>query len=82
MWPGNPRPDEYDLKIIIALPGKRVQILRVDAKAWESVGALAYHHSSVPTAGEHQNLATWELGQLGVPGLSKHLRDRDGLMDA
>lgn len=41
MWPGDPRPDEYDLKIIIALPGRRVRILRVDAKAWESVGALA-----------------------------------------
>lgn len=41
MWPGEPRPDEYDLKITIAPPGRRPRVLRVDAKAWESVDALA-----------------------------------------
>lgn len=41
MWPGDPHPDEYDVKITISVPGRRPKILRVDAKAWESVGALA-----------------------------------------
>jgi restriction endonuclease in pPIWI_RE module len=41
MWPGELRPDEYDLKITIAVPGRRTRILRVDAKAWESIDALA-----------------------------------------
>ncbi|MGK4586045.1 hypothetical protein [Kitasatospora sp. HPMI-4] len=41
MWPGELRPDEYDLKITITLPGRRPKHLRVDAKAWESVEGLA-----------------------------------------
>ncbi|MCC3772182.1 hypothetical protein [Streptomyces sp. UNOC14_S4] len=41
MWPGELRPDEYDLKITITLPGRRPRHLRVDAKAWESVEGLA-----------------------------------------
>ncbi|MET9135053.1 restriction endonuclease-related protein [Streptomyces antibioticus] len=41
MWPGESRPDEYDLRITVAPPGRRAMNLRVDAKAWESVEALA-----------------------------------------
>lgn len=41
MWPGEVRPDEYDLWIRVAPPGRRVMTLRVDAKAWESVEGLA-----------------------------------------
>ncbi|GAU71328.1 hypothetical protein SSP35_34_00130 [Streptomyces sp. NBRC 110611] len=40
MWPGELRPDEYDLHITVAVPGRRIQNFRVDAKAWESVVAL------------------------------------------
>ncbi|GAA3381107.1 hypothetical protein GCM10020367_71060 [Streptomyces sannanensis] len=40
MWPGEQRPDEYDLHITVAVPGKRTRHWRVDAKAWESVVAL------------------------------------------
>ncbi|MEV4872242.1 hypothetical protein [Streptomyces syringium] len=40
MWPGEQRPDEYDLHITVAVPGKRARHWRVDAKAWESVVAL------------------------------------------
>jgi hypothetical protein len=40
MWPGELRPDEYDLHITVAVPGRRTQHFRVDAKAWESVVAL------------------------------------------
>lgn len=41
MWPGELGPDEYDLRITVAPPGRRAMNLRVDAKAWESVEALA-----------------------------------------
>ncbi|WP_274919474.1 restriction endonuclease-related protein [Streptomyces sp. WZ-12] len=40
MWPGELRPDEYDLHITVAVPGRRTQHFRADAKAWESVVAL------------------------------------------
>ncbi|MET9039068.1 hypothetical protein [Streptomyces mirabilis] len=40
MWPGEQRPDEYDLHITVAVPGKSKRHWRVDAKAWESVVAL------------------------------------------
>jgi len=40
IWPGKLRPDEYDLHITVAVPGRRTQHFRVDAKAWESVVAL------------------------------------------
>ncbi|MFJ3519842.1 hypothetical protein [Streptomyces sp. NPDC090131] len=41
MWPGELRPDEYDLKITLSPPGRRTSYFRVDAKAWESVDGLA-----------------------------------------
>lgn len=41
MWPGEPRPDEYDLKITVAVPGRPVRTWRVDAKDWASAAALA-----------------------------------------
>jgi len=41
MYPGELRPDEYDLHITVAVSGRRTQHFRVDAKAWESVDALA-----------------------------------------
>ncbi|MFI5542693.1 hypothetical protein ACIA6E_02845 [Streptomyces sp. NPDC051815] len=40
MWPGEQRPDEYDLHITVTVPGRRTRHWRVDAKAWESVVAL------------------------------------------
>lgn len=41
MWPGELRPDEYDLRITVAVPGRRVRTWRVDAKDWASAAALA-----------------------------------------
>jgi len=41
MWPGELRPDEYDLKITAEVPGRRVRTWRVDAKDWASAAALA-----------------------------------------
>ncbi|MFI1652149.1 hypothetical protein ACH4XT_35190 [Streptomyces avidinii] len=41
MWPGELRPDEYDVKITLSPPGRRTSYFRVDAKAWESVDGLA-----------------------------------------
>ncbi|MGW2542516.1 restriction endonuclease-related protein [Kitasatospora sp. NPDC001574] len=41
MWPGELRPDEYDLRITAAAPGRRVRTWRVDAKDWASAVALA-----------------------------------------
>ncbi|MFI8952583.1 hypothetical protein ACIGO6_39695 [Streptomyces sp. NPDC053750] len=48
MWPGEQRPDEYDVHITIAVPGKRTRHWRVDAKAWESVVALGKALSDRP----------------------------------
>ncbi|MFJ5879880.1 hypothetical protein [Kitasatospora cineracea] len=41
MWPGEVRPDEYDLKITVVVPGCKVRTWRVDAKDWASADALA-----------------------------------------
>ncbi|MFF7777035.1 hypothetical protein ACFZCG_21730 [Streptomyces tanashiensis] len=41
MWPGELQPDEYDLKITVAVPGRSVRRWRVDAKDWASAAALA-----------------------------------------
>ncbi|MFD7737694.1 hypothetical protein [Streptomyces sp. MJM8645] len=41
MWPGELRPDEYDLRITVAVPGRPVRTWRVDAKDWASAAALA-----------------------------------------
>lgn len=41
MWPGELRPDEYDLKVTVAVPGRPVRTWRVDAKDWASAAALA-----------------------------------------
>ncbi|MFE2729241.1 hypothetical protein [Kitasatospora sp. NPDC059327] len=41
MWPGELRPDEYDLRITVTAPGRPARMWWVDAKDWASAEGLA-----------------------------------------